>query len=243
MRTSAFMVLALMTGACGGRGGGIGVSWDPQTLTASFQQGARVPQLVVRAKLSSVPSQSVYVAVVDDGGGFAGSSLTVSQESSDTFVGYIEPNTLLSLGTHRGTLALHLCNDQACASEISISGGSIPYTLTVSEGFYLKVSVDGVEVPGVVASPANSPTVPITAGQTVGLVANRAMAWSSGGLGGTVYPEVSNIAFDDTHWSATLGATGTGYDAASAPEEEVIATPAADQWSDIRIFFKILSAP
>lgn len=139
--------------ACGGGGGsdaspsGYSVSLSPNPLTGRWNDRfASVDPLTVTARFSPAPTGTVYPVVMMDAPNFETGSVAVRQISESTFEMDLTPVGTLPVGLHTGTLTLKLCKDSQCAAAYDLTGGSLPYELTVVAALAVKLSVNGKPV-------------------------------------------------------------------------------------------------
>jgi hypothetical protein len=148
--------------SCGGGGGGDGssdaagdsvtVSFGVASLQATaFQnqqantnasQDASVTVEVTEVASTGTPPAVAYAVVQDTGGAFTGAGLQVMR-TADGFRATFAPNVTLAPGTYSGNLVLHVCKDQACAQEVAVHGGTLPYTVTILPQLQVTVFVNG----------------------------------------------------------------------------------------------------
>jgi len=160
-RTIAFTWFGVMLPAgCGGGGGGGGsaqpqptttVTYGPTTLSATYFQhqsglnsSAGAPSVSVDATFGgSLPTGTVYPVIVLDKPYFS-TSVEIVQSGSQSYGATLHPDVNLNPGTYTGTIRLHLFKDASYTSEYALSGGDLPYTLTVTPELAITVKIDGV---------------------------------------------------------------------------------------------------
>ncbi len=106
-------------------------------------------------------------------------------------------------GVHTGNLQLHVCSDKTCAIEYPVTGGALPYELTVLPRPKITASINGVPVAD------SKVTMALKAGDTVDLHSDMPVTWSTASGGVIVSGEVQT----STDWHAVLGygVSGSGH--------------------------------
>jgi len=220
--------------ACGGGGGGGGdaatpasieVSIDPAPLTAAWLDSWIPDPLTVTARLSVVPTGTVYPVVVLDQAVFVEESVSVSQVDASTFSMNITPVSGLAVGEYTGTLTLRLCKDAACASEYTLVGGRLPYTLTVNPALVVTISIDGVAqthsggIP-YEATPGFPLTFDISSGVTVELNSHAPVQWITDTHGQDA--TITTLSSTPTTWRGTISGSpnATGLSVAAIPDDQ-----------------------
>lgn len=206
--------LSVLLASCGGGGAGGGsssdasVTYSPASLTATafHQQQVGVnafvdPWAFVTASVAGDLSGTVVAVVQDTGAAFAGSPVNVIQVGGG-WQASLRPDVSLVPGTYTGNLRLHLCKDLACAQEYSVSGASLPYTVTILPRLQLTVFVDGV-LQGLQSSGNGSLPVTVQDTHLLRIQSNQPITLQyPGGLGlpgVTVDPSSTS-----TDWKATI---------------------------------------
>lgn len=208
--TACAVLLAVMVGCGGGGGGGSGavsVSFSPSAISSSYASGGQSitpPVANVTASVTNLPAGTVYVYVLEDAAVLAPGAYTVTRNPDGTYAVSLPFNTSLAAGTYTGNLTLRLCRDIACTSEITVTGGRIPYSVTVTPGIQISAWVN--------SNPVALTALQVRGGDVLSLQSTLPVSWSvaSGGV------NVTNQMSTTTSWSATLvyglsspGGTGT----------------------------------
>mgnify|MGYP000591910815 CR=1 FL=1 len=215
---SALILLMLIGGlaGCGGGGGDgassggaaspIVVSLTPASVTASFPSGRQSlnpPTLSVSATVSNLPTTPIHALIVEDKPVLQPGTHTLTRNPNGTFSASLLLNQDLAVGRHTGTLMLKLCQDAACSLPYAVSGGELPYDVTVSPGIGLTAFVNGI---------ARSTPLLLRDGDLLALQASQPVSWSTGSGGVAAF----NVSSSSTSWSATMrysistpGNTGT----------------------------------
>jgi hypothetical protein len=161
-RILGIALMAVAVGGCGGGGGSgggegqgqadVSVSFRTDAVKAAAVQGSQPPgdhmhdpsRVVLEAEVTGNVTGTVFAFVRDAGTAFASSSIHIEQAGPSVYRATLRPNVTLSPGTYTGKLILQLCKDAGCAQEYSVSGGSIPYEVTIYAQLQATVLVDGV---------------------------------------------------------------------------------------------------
>lgn len=207
------MVIAGLTG-CGGGGGDSGnsggsssgaaegpvvVSLLPRTVTHYFQsdrQSPEIPVVSVHATVSNAPTTPVYPVVLEDKPVLQPGLHSLTLNPNGSFSASLPLNPDLPVGRHTGTLTLLLCRDPACASTYAVSGGELPYEITVTPGVRIEVLVNGVTRSGFLS---------LRDGDVLSLQTSQPVRWMVNPLGAEAVNQVST----STNWSATVRYTRT----------------------------------
>lgn len=146
---TALPFVCLLAG-CGGGGSQandvISVQISPSSLAGTVVTGGQAqgfPSGEVTATFTNLPNAQVYPAIVDDHGGIYPGSVTFKKNADGSFSGTLPFNPLLAPGDYSGAVQLHLFKDSSATSEYPLSGGKLPYTLTVLPGITFSVTVNG----------------------------------------------------------------------------------------------------
>jgi hypothetical protein len=224
------LVLALSAlSACGGGGGGsspssIEVSLNPTPVTASWLDRWVPEPLTITARLSAVPTGAVYAVVVMDQAVFVEESVSVSQIDASTFSMSITPVRGLAVGEYSGNLTLHLCKDAACASEYTLSGAVLPYTLTVRPTLAVTVTIDGaLQTSGGVPYEATAYfplAFDIGSGVTVELSSHAPVQWVTDTHEQNA--TITTLFSDSTTWRGTISGApnATGLSIGAIPDDQ-----------------------
>jgi hypothetical protein len=157
------MLLGLI--ACGGGGGsgpGFTLHFIPGRLTAQYfhnqhylvNTSAPLVTASVSGTIDPVPSGTLYVVLVLDAAVFVGAP-SVSLLGGNAFSLSLTPDTNLAAGTHNGNISIQMFQDAARTMPYSVSGGTLPYTLTVAPELTVTTVIDGV-VAGVTFSSSST---------------------------------------------------------------------------------------
>jgi hypothetical protein len=151
------LVLAALA-ACGGGGGGDGpelnVHIDPHEISARFfhaQQhltntNSAPPSIGVTGTVDPVPQGAIYVRIVLDAPVFH-SDVGLEVFPPNIFAMSFWPLTDLPAGTYTGTITIQAFQDAALTKPYRVTGGTLPYTLTVDPELTVSVRIDGVLQP------------------------------------------------------------------------------------------------
>lgn len=137
-------IMACVLGGCGGGGGGdngyndeswtnVSVSLSPTSISTTFSESGGTPAgVTITASLFDPPTTSVYAYITADSNVFTAGPQTVTANGNGGYSATLSFNTSVAPGTYSGFLTLKLCKDSACASQYVVSGGTLPYTVTVT---------------------------------------------------------------------------------------------------------------
>lgn len=209
-RRPGFVVFPLLfaLGACGSGSGEspIEITFNPASLTASYAQGEIAPWLSLTATLSRVPTDTVFVALVEDARVLASTQLSITPNyDGKSFSTTLWPLCTLAPGTYSGTFTLWLCHDGACQNKYPLNGNTLPYRFSVSSGTLITAAVDGVTL----STPASRCTplfLDAKVGQKVELVANVPVTWSCSLMTSVGVPTITGLTTTTTTWSGVMGA-------------------------------------
>lgn len=199
-------------GSTGGSGGGsgtlgspVGAVFSPAVAKATVaESGGLSPGLLgvqsMSVTLSGAQTSNLYVfleapdSIYPSRQTLYGGTVTYSNISPIVF------KFDFPAGVHTGNLQLHVCSDKTCATEYPVTGGMLPYELTVLPQPKIAASINGVPV-------ANSKvTMALKAGDTVDLHSDMPVTWSTAS-GGVI---VSGVVQTSTDWHAVLGYAVSG---------------------------------
>jgi hypothetical protein len=132
--------VAILLTACGGGGGGTSdpgttVSFNPNPLSAACiqnQAGLDYSVTVVATFGGTLPTGIVYVVIAFDNPGFT--TFMNILPSGNIYTAQLSPDSALAPGTYTGNVTVHLYKDSSFTSEYPLSGGTLPYTVTVTPG-------------------------------------------------------------------------------------------------------------
>jgi hypothetical protein len=209
--------------ACGGGGGPstnstnvTSVTFSTKTATASFVQNQKQyvtsqspdPIVSITATFSSLPTGTIYPVIAESTGVFVTGSNAVIQNSSTTFTTTLKPDVTRAPGVYQGTLTLLLCKDPACSAQYQLSGGTLPFVVTITPELNVSVKINGV-LQAQVMTPGMPGSYTVIAGQTFELDSNMPISVGySSGLGmPVVTPSVTNTS---TLWQATVSTGAYG---------------------------------
>jgi hypothetical protein len=165
----ALLPLLLGLAACGGGGSGSSpgftLRFTPGQLAARYfhnqhhLQNTSEPPVVasVTGTIDPLPSGIVYVVVVEDLPVFQGTP-SVTLLGGNAFSLSWEPDPGLAPGTYTGNLAIHLFQDAALTQPYSVTGGTLPYALTVDPELTVTATIDGVPAGAVFSSSSTAVT-------------------------------------------------------------------------------------
>jgi hypothetical protein len=186
MKSLIRLCLALLVGALAACGGGGGGGEDSNTFELEFAVPSLtfrlfagdtvVEQQPVSGTVSGGSSAAtVYVRVVDSGTAFGGAPIIVGVNGS-SFTTHLAPSTSLAAGTYTGTLTAELCKDSACTTKYDVSGGSLPYSVTVSPLLNIEVLVNGSSTLSVTSTPPTPvQNLHVASGSTIEIRSNIAV--------------------------------------------------------------------
>lgn len=188
LRAAAALSVALLAACGGGGGGGDGdashsVQFSPSPLTARWLDShVAVEPVTVTATFGSLPAGNIYPVVLMDEPHFVSEAVAVRRLSGTTFAVDLTPKAGLSAGVHTGSLTLQLCKDAQCASTYPLTGGSLPYQLTVSAALAVSIKVNDVVVSNGFGGPLTAYaddviSVDIASGVTVELNSHAEVDW------------------------------------------------------------------
>lgn len=188
LRATALLSVALLAACGGGGGGGSGdfvysVQFSPSPLTARWTDNRRaVDPVTVTASFDSLPTGNVFPVVVMDKPNFVSEAVAVRFVSGTTYEVDLTPVASLPVGVHTGTLTLKLCKDAQCASTYALTGGTLPYELTVAAAMAVSLTINGVAVPDgrggqLTAFEDDVLTVDISSGDTIELSSHAEVSW------------------------------------------------------------------
>jgi hypothetical protein len=201
---SAVVCSALL--ACGGGGGGSGgggISFDPGSLEATYNQGDRV-DLRVHATFSA-PDEWLGVLAFDDEGMLGvHDRIHATQIGSNTFSADFQPRCGLEPGDYSGTIRVEPCADDACSTTYSLSG-DLPYHLTVNPAvFILTVKTGGEQAGEVFPCDGFYSTLTMVRGTKLELESSIPVIWTVGMATGPGQLDFQDIQQDSTTWSAVV---------------------------------------
>jgi hypothetical protein len=120
-------------------------------LTAEFFSGQQYltnttdlpPSITVSGKVDPVPQGQIYVRVVLDAPVFD-SNVGLNVAPPNLFTLTFDPVTTLTVGTYTGNVTVQVFQDAAMTRPYAVTGGTLPYTLTVDPQLTVTVKIDGV---------------------------------------------------------------------------------------------------
>ncbi|MBQ0941997.1 hypothetical protein KAK07_01480 [Ideonella sp. 4Y16] len=212
-RSFALLSFSLLA-ACGGGGGGGGdpsyaVDLSPKPLTARWTDAMVVLEPVSgTAVFDKAPTGTVYPVVVMDAPNFVSETVAVRQISGTTYEVDLTPKSSLSVGVHTGTLTLKLCKDPQCNAVYALTGGSLPYELTVSAAMAVSLTINGVPVPDgrggqLTAREDDVLTVDISSGDTIELSSHAEVDWVAS-TNNQVNNSITVLSSTPTSWRAVI---------------------------------------
>lgn len=180
----------------------IHVQFSPQTVRATFRggkQAVNVPEVAVDATLSPMPSENVYVSIVEDQPILYWNPVSYMWETPTGFTAGLLFDPALPGGTYTGQMTVLLCEDANCGSRYPMSGNQLYYELTVADPMTITTFVDG-------ASVDTRSTVAVSSGAVVRIEVSEAV-WFSQASGGV---SAVNRTTTSTTWEAQLfGSAGS----------------------------------
>jgi hypothetical protein len=100
----------------------------------------------VVATIRGTVSGPLYAAIVDNGHGFEGSSVSIQSIGGGRYSARFSPNVSLEPGQYAGALRLQLCKDAACSAQYSLDAPDLPYTVTITPQLSVDFYVNGALV-------------------------------------------------------------------------------------------------
>jgi hypothetical protein len=150
------VVAALAAGCAGEDSGGddaVRVTFAPDHVGGYFPQGMSSGLRRITVTLDPLPTDALYVRILDTGGILDVDALDIEANEDGSFYAYYGIATWKDPGGYEGALRLQLCQDPACADDVPLRGASLPYDITitprVTTAGTATLRVDGVEQDGV----------------------------------------------------------------------------------------------
>ncbi len=238
-RAAAALLLALSACVSGTSpdDGPIRVTFSPGTLTKSFSQGDEplldIPFVITVSRPLPGPLLPRFTASDPV---FEPDLFFVTNVSATSTMLSITPSCGLSPGVYTGLVTLDLCRDEACTDTYPLTGNAVPYVLTISPGFLVTASVDGVPEPGFKtlcgagalggSTGDLPPDFEARVGQTVVLESTVPVTWSATLLDSGCGLALDAVSSTDTSWTAVVrtspGSAGCG----------VVVVDATLNWAD-----------
>ena len=230
MRRSGLRVLVVVVCAalvaCGGGGGGGsdggGISFDPRSLEATYNQGDRV-DLRVHASFSA-PEEWLGALTVDDQGVLrAHQKILTTEIGSNTYSARFDPSCGLEPGEYSGDFHVEACADDACATTYGISG-DLPYHFIVNPAVFVLTVKTGGEQAGRVY-PCDGPFGDLTVvrGTKLELKSSIPVTWDVDIARGSGDLDFQDLQQDSTTWSAVvLGYPEGPWSSGFSPGEVII---------------------
>lgn len=147
------------TGAGGGGGGGgdapqLDIHFATAQITSRFFHGqqyltntsTRPVVIQVNGTVAPVPQGQLYVRIVLDAPVFD-SNVGLDVFPPDSFELYFTPLMDLQPGTYTGTVTVQVFQDAAMTKPYRVTGGTLPYVVTVDPELTVSVKIDGVLQP------------------------------------------------------------------------------------------------
>jgi hypothetical protein len=201
--------------ACGGGGSdsttnpsanaspAISVSFNVTSLNTGVlvTKSAAMP---VSATLSSLPSGNVFVFIVADKPVIQTGATLVTQNADGSFSVTLETDPSLAVGTYSGTFTLELCKDALCASQYSLTGATLPYTIVVVPAVTLSVTSAGLPLSLDLFS-----NYDVHSGDTVTITSNIPVTWSQGSSSGSSTATATSTT--TTSWTGTITGPFDGF--------------------------------
>lgn len=132
--TCGVFLVALAAGGSGcGRSddGSVSVTFYPSPLERTLLQAESRRTVTANAHVVPVPGDVVSIRLVDTGTALVPGAATVRDHGKGAYSASLPVKDGLAIGEYRGTLSLELCKDADCASKHPITGGTLPYTITI----------------------------------------------------------------------------------------------------------------
>jgi predicted component of type VI protein secretion system len=178
---------ALVMAGCGGGGGSsdsIDVTFDQTSLSVSAFEGqelnlnaSEAASTTVVATVRNLPSNDLFVRIVDSGEGFNTSLVEIVRTSNDQYTATLSPNAALQAGTYKGTLKLDFCADSTCSKQYSARGASLAYTVTITPQLSVVVKAQDAVVTTINSDLVGSFAIELPPGGTVELESNIPVKW------------------------------------------------------------------
>jgi hypothetical protein len=173
------------------------VELNPTSIEYSFPangQGLNAPGVSVTGNFVTTPSGSVYpsVAETDSDQVLGAPPYTFTGNYSSGFTGTIPFNPNLAVGTYTGYFLLNLYQTSSLTSPYTVTGGSVPFTVTVTPGIVLTALVNAV--------PTELSNLDVPSGTVVKFTSSVPVEWSTASGGGLF----SNPVITTTSWQATI---------------------------------------
>ncbi len=220
----AVSALLLVSGCVGGGSNDdptIRVTFSPSTITKSFSQGDELTSgMPFVMTLSRAPDGPSFIRVQPLAPLFEPEPFLVDRNASGTTTMLsLMPSCALAPAQYAGTVTVDLCRDQACTGTYPLAGNALAYRVTVSPGFLVTATVDGVPEPGFktlcgvggLGGRSSGYDFGAMADQTVRLESTVPVTWdvSLTELGcGLTLDAVSST---ETSWTAVIRSADAGY--------------------------------
>ena len=167
---ASMIVATFLLAGCGGGGGGApNVSLNvtgPASVDVEIYEGQTVPSVVISGRIAgdvaALNGKTLYLIVeIADAFLYAGTPV-ISLHSDGLggnvqLTGSVPPN---GAKTYTGSMRLRACLDLACASQLNVTNGSVPYSVRVNAG--LTAPVDTVALQTSFGSLSTPVVVPVT---------------------------------------------------------------------------------
>jgi hypothetical protein len=215
----AFLAAALL--ACGGGGDEdtLQISYSSTPLSRTmFADDAGSVTLIEKGTVSPVPTEPVFVRVLDSGAsaGAVFTTVTLTVHADGTFEASLPTRRGIAAGIYTGALTVQLCKDASCTAQYRLSQPSLPYeirVLPVVAGLPpldAAIEIDGVAVaetgPAVDSSGARTYAIRARRGQVVEITPATQLLRVSVSPPGTSVRPTSMQPGPDVGYLVTIGA-------------------------------------
>jgi hypothetical protein len=167
-------------------------------------------EIPISCTTGNLPNTPVYAFILQDHDILGYTQQEIYSKGGGAFGANLRLNTALAPGIYTGGLQLVLAKNSDGTSPYVVSGGTLPYTLTVTSGITIQCKVNGAAVNLQQSYPGQPFTTSIHNGDLVQLVSSVPVMWGSSQGGAMVSNQVSTT----TSWQANVlygGAAPTGY--------------------------------
>lgn len=176
----------------------IAVNISPSTLTATYVgngQSLNQPYAHINATLTNLPSTPIYAVITQDRRLLQYDKYAIFRSLDGTFstdllfLGSMEP------GHYQGNFTLNLYKDKEFTSPYPVTGGTLPYDITVTPGITFTASVNNIS-----ANISTGAALNVKAGDVVQLQSSLPVGWST--AEGGAYAD--SVVTTSTSWKGTL---------------------------------------
>ena len=204
--TSLFgLILSIGLLSCGGGGGGsssgaqsgpaISVDISPTSIAYAYpagHQGLNTPRVSATVTISDMPGTPIYPVIAASSNILAPGPCYFTNNGNGVFTGTVGFNQDLPAGVYAGSLFLNLYMDSAHTSPYTVTGGTVPFTVTVTPAIVLTATINGV--------PASLSSLNVKSGDNVEVDSSIPVDWfttSSGGI-------ASNVTSTQYKWTGKI---------------------------------------